>query len=65
MIIKNFKQGDLNEFLKLCKEFYDSCSTIKSFDEKRAKNTFLRVMENHENLWGYFLVDSKTDTKVG
>lgn len=65
MIIKNFKECDLNEFLKLCKEFYGSYSTIKPFDENKAKNTFLRVIENHENLWGYFIIDSENGNKVG
>ncbi|NCA67377.1 MAG: GNAT family N-acetyltransferase [Clostridia bacterium] len=65
MIVREFKQKDKSLFLELCREFYDSSATVGNFREDIAKMTFDRVMDHHENLWGFMLVDADTDKAVG
>ena len=65
MIINEFNKRDEDVFIKLCGEFYSSHSTLKPFNLKNAKATFSRVIERHENLWGYLLTDSLNDEAVG
>ncbi len=65
MDIVKFKRSDRAEFLKQCKAFYDSNATLHPFNEEAAKITFRRVMERHENLWGYMLIDKANNKKIG
>ncbi|MDY4187299.1 MAG: GNAT family N-acetyltransferase [Candidatus Borkfalkiaceae bacterium] len=65
MIIREFKKSDETEFLRLCGEFYSSDSTLKPFCINVAKTTFGRVMEKHENLWGYLFCDGETNEPIG
>lgn len=65
MIIKEMEEGDADSFYKLCEEFYSSGATKRSYDRKSAEQTFKQVITKHENLWGYFIIDSETDKKAG
>ncbi len=65
MKIETFKKKDKYRFIELCKEFYNSDSTLRPFSEKSAILTFERVLERHENLWGYMFVDKTTGEDVG
>lgn len=65
MVIREFKKSDETEFLRLCGEFYSSDSTLKPFCLNVAKATFARVMEKHENLWGYLFCDGETGEPIG
>ena len=65
MIVKEFRKSDRETFLRLCREFYSSGSTLKPFSLDTAEKTFRRVTEKHENLWGYLLTDSETGLAVG
>ena len=65
MKIREFDRLDAPTFLRLCEAFYSSGSTRKPFCRKTAEKTFARVMERHENLWGYLIVDSETMASVG
>lgn len=65
MIVRKFDSKEKDIFIKLCEEFYSSHSTIQPFNVLLATTTFNRVLENHENLWGYFIIDSATMVYVG
>lgn len=65
MLINEFNKRDEDVFIKLCGKFYSSHSTLKPFNLKNAKATFSRVIERHENLWGYLLTDSLNGEAVG
>lgn len=65
MIIKEFEPCDLQAFLHLCENFYSSNVTLREHDEKIATATFSRIMDKHENLWGYLMVDADTNMAVG
>lgn len=65
MTIREFEKQDKDEFLQLCKEFYSSRSTIKNYCESTCLVTFERVLERHENLWGFMLFDGVTSEAIG
>ncbi len=65
MIIKEFTENDKDVFMKLCEDFYSSKATLKPFDPRVAYATFCRVMEKHENLWGYLFTDSESGEYIG
>lgn len=65
MYTREFKSEDWDIFSSLCKEFYNSGVTLRSYDEESAKKTFSRVLDRHENLWGFFIMDKDTDVPVG
>ncbi len=65
MIVKEFEKKDCQLFLELCRDFYQSSATVYNYREDIAKMTFDRVMDHHENLWGFLLIDADTDTAVG
>jgi len=65
MDIRLFDESDKQTFMKLCGEFYSSNSTLKPFNPKVAEMTFDRVLEKHENLWGYMMTDSETKQPIG
>jgi ribosomal protein S18 acetylase RimI-like enzyme len=66
MIVREFEPEDRSLFLDLCRDFYVSSSaTVRSYSEDIAKKTFERVMDRHENLWGFMLIDADTDTAIG
>lgn len=65
MIVKSFEKGDEALFLKLCKDFYSSGSTLRGYDEVIAKTTFERVLDHHENLFGYFIIRRDSEEVIG
>lgn len=65
MLIKEFTEQDRGTFLRLCNEFYSSHATKKPFNEITARATFDRVIEKHENLWGYLFTDSQSGESIG
>lgn len=65
MIIKEMEEGDADSFYKLCEQFYSSGATKRSYDRNSAVQTFKQVITKHENLWGYFIIDSETEKNAG
>lgn len=65
MIVKEFNISDKSLFLKLCKDFYESSATVYNYREEIAQITFDRVMDHHENLWGYMLLDAENGKAIG
>ena len=65
MQIKEFEKKDKDVFLRLCNEFYSSNATLKPYNALAAAQTFDRVVERHENLWGYLFTDKETLQPIG
>lgn len=66
MIVREFEPDDRSLFLDLCREFYEfNSATMHSYREDIARFTFERVMDRHENLWGFMLIDADTDEAIG
>ena len=65
MQIKEFEKQDKDVFLRLCNAFYSSHATQKPFNIETAARTFDRVIERHENLWGYLFADEETSQPIG
>lgn len=65
MIIQEFEIKDKEIFLELCKDFYNSNSTQRPYDKKIADMTFNRIMDRHENLWGFLLKDKESGDIIG
>ena len=65
MQIKEFEKKDKDVFLRLCNEFYSSNATLKPYNALAAAQTFDRVVERHENLWGYLFSDEETLQPIG
>ncbi|MCQ2387830.1 MAG: GNAT family N-acetyltransferase [Clostridia bacterium] len=65
MLVKDFIKEDEQLFCKLCKEFYSSGSTIREYNEEIAKKTFERVLDHHENLFGYFIIRRDSEEVIG
>lgn len=65
MEVKQISVDDKNEFLSLCKAFYESGATKRGYDEDSALVTFKQLTSNRENLWGYFIIDKVTQEKMG
>jgi ribosomal protein S18 acetylase RimI-like enzyme len=49
----------------MCGEFYQANATLHKYSETTARKTFLRVIEKHENLWGFIILDKDSQTPVG
>lgn len=65
MIIKEFCEEDKDTFIQLCKEFYSSKATLRGYDDKITNTTFCRIMDKHENLWGFLFLDSQSHKAIG
>lgn len=65
MIVREFTKEDKEAFFTLCRDFYMSGSTLYEYEHSVAEKTFLRVMDHHENLWGYMFVDKDTNLPIG
>ncbi len=65
MIVKNFQKEDEEIFYKLCEDFYSSGSTLRKYDKKIAEMTFNRVLDHHENLFGYFIIRRDSKEVIG
>ncbi len=65
MLVKPFDKSEEALFLKLCKDFYNSGSTLRPFNEELSKKTFERVLDHHENLWGYFIIRKDSEAVIG
>ena len=51
--------------MKLCEEFYSSHATMRPFDASIAEKTFQRVVDHHENLWGYLIFEKEDEPAAG
>jgi GNAT superfamily N-acetyltransferase len=65
MTVREFVREDKEIFFELCKQFYNAHVTIRAFDKEITEKTFWRVMDHHENLWGYMLIDKDLDKPIG
>lgn len=65
MIVKQFDKADEETFYRLCREFYSSGSTLRPYDAKIAEKTFNRVLDHHENLFGYFIIRKDSSEVIG
>lgn len=65
MVIRNFRKEDEEIFLQLCKEFYEGNATLRPYNEATARKTFIRIIAEHENLWGYLLFDKDIVEPIG
>ena len=65
MLVREFSKSDEEPFLEMCKDFYEAEATLRSYDEVIARKTFKRVIDRHENLWGYMLIDKSDDDFLG
>lgn len=65
MLVKPFEKESESLFFRLCKDFYSSGSTLRPYDETIAKKTFERVLDHHENLFGYFIVRKDSCEVIG
>lgn len=64
MLVRGFTKGDKEIFIKLCEMFYTAGVTLKGFDRGRTIKTFGRVLDRHENLWGYLICDKDEEVPV-
>lgn len=48
----------------MCRDFYESRPTLHGYNEQYAKLTFERIIETHENLWGFWIIGD-ADELVG
>ena len=65
MYVRYFSENDRETFLKLCEEFYSSHATMRPFDAAIAEKTFQRVVDHHENLWGYLIFEKEDEPAAG
>lgn len=65
MIVRHFLPKDKELFFGLCKEFYEAEATLRAYDEKITERTFERVLDHHENSWGYMMYDKEDGENVG
>ena len=65
MLVKEFAKEDEDLFLKLCKDFYSSGSTLRGYSEEISKKTFLRMLDHHEDLAGYFIIRKDSSEVIG
>ena len=59
MHVRYFSENDEDTFLRLCGEFYNSHATLRPYDAQIAEKTFRRVIDHHENLWGYLIFEEE------
>lgn len=65
MNVREFCSEDKAAFLRMNENFYSSGATLRGYDEELALMTFKRVVDRHENLWGYIMEDKETNEAVG
>lgn len=65
MLVKDFSREDEETFYRLCRDFYSSGSTLREYDGNIAKKTFDRVLDHHENLFGYFIIRKESQEVIG
>lgn len=67
MHIRNFEntEYDRQAFKAFCYDFYQSNATIRDYDEDMTNLTFNRIIENHENLSGFFILTKEGGEYVG
>lgn len=65
MIVRHFNSGDEGAFLQMCREFYQANATLHKFSETTARKTFKRIIERHENLWGFLIYDKDSLETIG
>lgn len=65
MLVREFETADRQVFIELCKKFYETGVALRGYDEKITEKTFSRIMDRHENLWGYLLVAADTKNNIG
>jgi GNAT superfamily N-acetyltransferase len=65
MLIRDITLEDKDIFIELCQQFYDSQATLREYDPLITDSTFARVMDHHENLWGYLFIDADRKVPVG
>jgi GNAT superfamily N-acetyltransferase len=60
MTVREFLPEDKDAFIELCQQFYDAQATLHEYDPVGTEATFARVMDHHENLWGYLFADENS-----
>ncbi|MDR1697848.1 MAG: GNAT family N-acetyltransferase [Erysipelotrichaceae bacterium] len=65
MIIQEFTSQDQERFRCLSKEFYVGGATLRPYNEEISLKTFKRVLDHHENLWGYLFYDKENGDAIG
>lgn len=66
MVIRDFEKEDEEVFLQLCSQFYEANATLRPFSETTARKTFKRIIERHENLWGFLIFEEgNKETPIG
>ena len=65
MHVRYFSENDEDTFLRLCGEFYNSHATLRPYDAQIAEKTFRRVIDHHENLWGYLIFEEEGGPAAG
>ena len=65
MIVREFVKEDKEIFLELCEMFYGSSAVLRGFDRQMAEKTFSRILDRHENLWGYLFFDKEANLPMG
>lgn len=65
MVVRDLEEEDEETFLQLCREFYEAKATLHYFCETAARKTFNRIMEKHENLWGFLIYDKESLKTIG
>ncbi len=65
MTVRPIIIGDDAEFCRLCRCFYDSGATKRGYDRENAMRTFHQLITNHENLFGYFIIEESTGSVAG
>lgn len=65
MIVRHFRDDDEDTFLQMCGEFYQTNATLHKYSETTARKTFNRIIEQHENLWGFLILDKDSLAPIG
>lgn len=65
MNVRTFTKDDQQIFFTLAKEFYNSGSALRGYDEKLTQITFDRILAHHENLYGYFIERNDSQEVIG
>lgn len=65
MIVRCFEPGDRDDFLRLCRDFYESHATLRPFDADISQLTFEHAIKRHANLSGYLMVDKQSTEPIG
>jgi GNAT superfamily N-acetyltransferase len=67
MIVREFEDTEVDRrtFHDFCFDFYHSNATIRDYDKALTDLTFDRIIERHENLCGFFMLEKDTSEPVG